>query len=168
MWDTEKKRSWFGSSDVFCRGSNWIPSQVRVTCHLFFWHFVYIQSYTNNLILYRKKITYCCVYDDPDLGVAALSEPWGHPNQLSVDLNIHGDIVDLREELTLDNKTKLVHLLSFSTNEMIKQTMMYPEVYFMDCTGRANHQKRDSHFCGSKSFRKVLYVSCNSDSTRWH
>ena len=51
--------------------------------------------------------------------------------------------MDLREELTFDNKTKLVLLLSFSTNKMIKQTMMYPEVYFMDCTGKANCQKRE-------------------------
>ena len=73
--------------------------------------------------------------------IFALSELKGHPKQLSVDTNIRGDIMDLCEELTFDNKTKLVLLLAFSTNEMIKQTMMYPEFYFMDCTGRANWQK---------------------------
>ena len=39
-----------------------------------------------------------------------------------------------------NSNTKLVLLL---TDNMIKHTMMYPEVYFMDCTGRANRQKRE-------------------------
>ncbi len=64
------------------------------------------------------------MYDDPDLGVVALSEPQGHPKQLNVDPNIRGEIMDLCEKLTFDNKTKLVLLLSFSTNEMIKQMMI--------------------------------------------
>ena len=75
--------------------------------------------------------------------MVALSEPRGRPKVLNVDPNIQGDIVHLRESLTFDSNTKLVLLLSFSTNEMIKCTMMYPEVYFMDCTGRANQQKRE-------------------------
>lgn len=75
--------------------------------------------------------------------MVALSEPRGRPKVLNVDPNIQGDIVHLRESLTFDSNTKLVLLLSFSTNEMIKCTMMYPEVYFMDCTGRANRQKRE-------------------------
>ena len=89
------------------------------------------------------EISYRCVYDDPDLGVVAISEPRGRPKQLTVDPTIRGEIIDLREALTFDNKTKLVLLLTFSTNEMVKQTMMYPEVYFMDCTGRANREKRE-------------------------
>ncbi len=32
------------------------------------------------------------MYDDPDLGVVALSEPRGHPTLLNVDPNIQGDI----------------------------------------------------------------------------
>ena len=75
--------------------------------------------------------------------MVALSEPRGRPKVLNVDPNIQGDIVHLRESLTFDSNTKLVLLLSFSTDKMIKCTMMYPEVYFMDCTGRANRQKRE-------------------------
>ncbi len=89
------------------------------------------------------EILYRCVYDDPDLSVVTISEPRGRPKQLNVDPAIRGDIVHLREALTFDSKTKLVLLLSFSTNDMVKQTMMYPEVYFMDCTGRASRQKRE-------------------------
>ncbi len=75
--------------------------------------------------------------------MVALSEPRGRPKVLNVDPNIQSDIEHLRESLTFDSNTKLVLLLSFSTDKMIKRTMMYPEVYFMDCTGRANRQKRE-------------------------
>ena len=105
------------------------------------------------------EISYRCVYDDPDLGVVAISEPRGRPKQLNVDPAIRGDIVDLREALTFDNKTKLVLLLSFSTNEMVKQTMMYPEVYFMDCTGRANRQKRELFISVVRSPMGKCYMS---------
>jgi hypothetical protein len=93
--------------------------------------------------LYRRKITYCCVYDDPDLGAVALLEPRGHPKQQNVNPNIRRDIMDPCEEPTFDNKTNLVLLLYFSTKQMVEQKMMYPEVYFMDCTGRVNCQKRE-------------------------
>lgn len=83
------------------------------------------------------------MYDDPALGVVALSEPRGRPKVLNVDPSIQSDIKHLRSSLTFDRKTKLVLLLSFSTDDMIRRTMMYPEVYFMDCTGRANRQKRE-------------------------
>ena len=75
--------------------------------------------------------------------MVALSEPRGRPKVLNVDPNIQSDIKHLRESLTFDSNTKLVRLLSFFTDNMIKCTMMYPEVYFMDCTGRANRQKRE-------------------------
>ena len=75
--------------------------------------------------------------------MVALSEPRGRPKVLNVDPNIQSDIEHLRESLTFDSNTKLVLLLLFSTDKMIKCTMMYPEVYFSDCTGRANRQKRE-------------------------
>ncbi len=105
------------------------------------------------------EITYHCVYDDPDLGVVALSETRGCPKQLSVDPNIRKDIVDLRQALTFDNNTRRVLLLSFSTNKIGKQTMMYPEVYFMDCTGRANRQKRELFISVVRSSLGKCYMS---------
>ena len=56
---------------------------------------------------------------------------------------VRREIDSLRTELTFDKGTKLVLLVSYATDEMIKITMKYPEVYFMDCTGRANRQRRD-------------------------
>lgn len=99
------------------------------------------------------------MYDDPDLGVVALSEPRGRPMVLNVDPNIQSDIKDLRQSLTFDSKTKLVLLLSFATNEMVKRTMMYPEVYFMDCTGRANRQKRELFISVVRSPSGKCYMS---------
>jgi hypothetical protein len=89
------------------------------------------------------EISYCCVYDNPDLGVVAISEPQGCPKQPNVDPTMSGEIIDQCEALTFDNMTKCVLLLSFSRNEMVKQTMMPTEVYFMDCTVRTNRQKRE-------------------------
>jgi hypothetical protein len=99
------------------------------------------------------------VYDDPELGVFALSKHRGHPKLLKVDPNIQSDIKDLRKSLTFDSKTKLVLLLSFSTDNMIKRTMMYPEVYFMDCTGRANQQKRELFISVVRSPSGNCYMS---------
>ena len=45
--------------------------------------------------------------------------------------------------MTFDEGTKLVLLVSYATDDMITITMMYPEVYFMDCTGLVNRQHRD-------------------------
>ena len=38
---------------------------------------------------------------------------------------------------------KLVLIVSFATDKMIRETMKFPEVNFMDCAGRVNRQKRD-------------------------
>jgi hypothetical protein len=42
--------------------------------------------------------------------------------------------------LTYDSGKKLVPVISFASDEMIRETMKYPEVFFMDCTARVNKQ----------------------------
>ena len=37
-------------------------------------------------------------------------------------------------------------MISFASDEMIRETMKYPEVFFMDCTARVNKQKREFVF----------------------
>ncbi len=86
------------------------------------------------------------MYDDPDLCVVALSGPRGLPKQLSVDPNIRREIVDLRQALTFDNNRKLVLLLSFSMNQMVKQTIMYPEVYFIIVLKGQNIHFLNTHY----------------------
>ena len=63
--------------------------------------------------------------------------------KLNANESVCREIDLLCTELTFDKETKLDLLVSYATNEMIKITMKYPEVYFMDCTGRANRQRRD-------------------------
>lgn len=52
-------------------------------------------------------------------------------------------IQELRRDFSFDSKSKMVLLLSFATDEMIKEVQKNPEVWFMDVTSGANIQKRD-------------------------
>ena len=36
--------------------------------------------------------------------------------------------------------------MSFVSDKMIQETMKYPEVFFMDCTGQVNKQMREFFF----------------------
>ena len=76
----------------------------------------------------------------------AHSRPRGRPpvtTTLRTNDSVHCEIESLHEELIFYKDTKLVLLVSYATDEMITIPMKYPEVYFMDCTRRANHQQRD-------------------------
>ena len=86
--------SWISGQDAFWLDyqNSLVQSGVKCLiwqhCDLCFCYCVNVLSYSNNHFLYRKDISYHCVYDDPDLGAVALSELQGHPKQLSVDTNI--------------------------------------------------------------------------------
>ena len=95
---------------------------------------------------YSNSISHRAIYDDQQIGIVAHSRPKGHPpvtTTLRTNDSVCSEIESLHEELTFDKDTKLVLLVSYATDEMIKIMMMYPEVYFMDCTGQANRQRRD-------------------------
>ena len=78
-----------------------------------------------------------------------MSNPRGRPNgkqnvvQLNADEKIVTEIMNLRKEMSFAEDKKLVLIVSFATDEMIRETMKYPEVHFIDYTSRANRQKRD-------------------------
>lgn len=78
-----------------------------------------------------------------------MSNPRGRPNgkhkvvQLKADERILSEVKDLREEMSFDSDKKLVLIVSFATDDMIRETMKFPEVHFIDCTSRVNRQKRD-------------------------
>lgn len=94
----------------------------------------------------RNNITSTVVYDDPELGVVIQHNPRGRPStktQHMADETMRTKINELRNDLSIDNKTKMVLLLSFATDEMIKEVQKNPETWFMDVTSRANIQKRD-------------------------
>ena len=96
-----------------------------------------------------NKISHSVVYDDPQLGLSAMSNPRGRPNgkhkvvQLKADERILSEVKELREEMSFDSDKKLVLIVSFATDDMIRETMKFPEVHFIDCTSRVNRQKRD-------------------------
>lgn len=83
------------------------------------------------------------MYDDPDLGVMVHHNPRGRPTKADISESVNAKVKNLREDLAFHDNKKLVLLLSFSTDEMIKAVQKYPEVWYMDVTGRANRQKRD-------------------------
>ena len=83
--------------------------------------------------LSRKEISCRIVYDDPKLGVCAISRPRGRPlttEILKSDEAIMSEISDLQKELTFCNDKKLVLMISFASEEMIRETMKYPEVFY--------------------------------------
>jgi len=97
----------------------------------------------------RNEISCRIVYDDPSLGLCAISRPRGRPcstDVLKTDVVINSKIADLRRELTFGVDKKLVLMISFASDEMIRETMKYPEVFFMDCTAPVNKQKREFFF----------------------
>ncbi len=49
-------------------------------------------------------------------------------------LDLDKEIQDLRNVFLLHNETKMMLLVSISTNDMIRYASMYPEVWFLDCT----------------------------------
>ena len=98
---------------------------------------------------HRHKISCHVVYDDPELGLCAISKPRGRPQiseLLKSDEVVQSEINTLRSELTFDSNKKLVLMISFASDEMIRETMKYPEVFFLDCTARVNKQKREFFF----------------------
>ena len=117
-------------------------------CSLFVlcWHLLNPNS---SFHIYRHKISCHVVYDDPELGLCAISKPRGRPQiseLLKSDEVVQSEINTLRSELTFDSNKKLVLMISFASDEMIRETMKYPEVFFMDCTARVNKQKREFFF----------------------
>ena len=78
-----------------------------------------------------------------------MSNPRGRPNgkqnvvQLNADEKVVTEIMNLRKEMSFAEDKKLVLIVSFAMDEMISETMKFPEVHFIDCTSCANRQKRD-------------------------
>ena len=92
---------------------------------------------------YRKKITHTVVYDDPVHGILIHHSNRGRPEKYQSSAAMRKSVKQLRKDFKFDNGTKLLLLLSFSTDAMVKESMKYPEVNFHDVTSRANKEKRD-------------------------
>jgi hypothetical protein len=71
-------------------------------------------------------------------GLLAYSRGWPGKNQYCVQfpssLDLDKKIQDLRNDSLLHNETKMMLLVLIATNNMIRYVLMYPEVWFLDCT----------------------------------
>jgi hypothetical protein len=71
-------------------------------------------------------------------GLLAYSRGWLGKYQNCVQfpssLDLDKRIQDLRNDFLLHNETKMMLLVSLATKNMIRYVLMYPEVWFLDCT----------------------------------
>ena len=91
-------------------------------------HFVVYHDYNSGLFAYHRK------------GRPTTSERkirLGCPEVLSA------KIKKIRDDLSMDNGNQIILLVSIATDEMVRLVTMYPEKWFLDCTGRTNLQMRD-------------------------
>lgn len=74
------------------------------------------------LSLPSNNISHSVVYDDPQLGLSAMSNPRGRPKgkpnvvQLKADERILSEVKKLREEMSFDSEKKFVLIVSFATD----------------------------------------------------
>ena len=91
----------------------------------------------SNLDVVRNGINHFYVVHK-DGGLFACSK--GRPNKeftiirLECPQQIEEDLAGLRNDFILNDKSKMLVLVSIATDEMIRLVSMYPEVWFMDTT----------------------------------
>ncbi len=87
--------------------------------------------------MYRKDIDYYCVMHVTGSGL--FSQTKGRPDsetlqKLKCSDFLNEKILELRKYFSLHDDTKMLVMLSISTNDMNRYMLMYPEVWFIDCT----------------------------------
>ncbi len=85
----------------------------------------------------RRDIDYFCVVHESGCGLFAHAK--GRPTgskitPLPCSTSMMDKINELRKDFGLNNKTKMVVMLSISTNYMNRYVAMYPKVWFIDST----------------------------------
>ena len=77
-------------------------------------------------MLFMKMAVYACSKGRP---TKALTK-----KRLECPEQIEEELAGLRKDFLLNNKCKMLVLVSMATDEMIRLVSMYPEVWFMDTT----------------------------------
>ncbi len=85
----------------------------------------------------RRDIDYFCVVHESGCGLFAHAK--GRPTgskitPLPCSTSMMDKINELRKDFGLNNETKMVFMLSISTNDMNRYVAMYPKAWFIDCT----------------------------------
>ena len=88
-------------------------------------------------MIYRKDIDYYCVMHVTGSGL--FSQTKGRPDsetrqKLKCSDFLNEKILELRKDFSLHDDTKMLVMLSISTNDMNRYVSMYPDVWFIDCT----------------------------------
>ncbi len=86
---------------------------------------------------HRKDIDYYCVVHETVHGLFAHAK--GRPKgskttSLPSSMSMMDKIIELRKDFGLNNKTKMVVMLSNLMHDMNRYVAMYPKVWFIDCT----------------------------------
>lgn len=101
-----------------------------------------------SLPLLREGINHFVVYHEVGTGLVAYNNK-GRPSNAVLHQRLHcpedveRDIMNIRIDLGVVPGVKLLLLLSLATDDMVRLVAMHPEVWFGDCTGSTNKQKRD-------------------------
>ena len=85
----------------------------------------------------RRDIDYFCVVHESGRGLFAhvKGRPIGSKiTLLPCSTSMMDKINELRKDFGLNNESKMMVMLSISTNDMNRYVAMYPEVWFIDCT----------------------------------
>ena len=87
--------------------------------------------------MYRKDIDYYCVMHVTGSGLFSQSKgrPYSNTRQkLKCSDFLNEKILELQKDFSLHDDTKMLVMLSISTNDMNRYVSMYPKVWFIDCT----------------------------------
>jgi hypothetical protein len=85
----------------------------------------------------RRDIDYFCVVNESGHGLFAHAKdrPTGSKiTPLPCSTSMMDKIDESRKDFGLNNETKMVVMHSISTNDMNRYVVMYPKVWFIDCT----------------------------------
>ena len=87
--------------------------------------------------MYRKDIDYYCVMQVTGSGL--FSQTKGRPDsetrkKLKCSDFLNEKMLQLQKDFSLHDDTKMLVMLSISTNDMNRYVSMYPKVWFIDCT----------------------------------
>ncbi len=100
------------------------------------------------MYLENERINRFVVYHDYNSGLFAYHRK-GRPTKpekkirLGCPQALSDKIKKIRDDLSILNGNKITLLVSIATDEMVCLVPMYPEKWFLDCTGRTNLQMCD-------------------------
>jgi len=103
---------------------------------------------SHNYVIYSDGINHFVLFHDANTGLMSYTSK-GRPtkeqayNRLHCPEKLLDEINSLRKDLSVKQNTRILLLVSLATDDMVRLVSMHPEVWFIDCTGSTNRQKKD-------------------------